>query len=210
MDQWKIRQIVDLAASGSAPTAWSEALMTDGDKHAHTWNVTVLNAGQAADLTGATAIGYFNRADRATVAVPATITGNLVSVTMTQECYAIEGPLVGIFRLMASGSTTLTLSVLRFNVGKGPNSAIVDPGNIVPDLDTLLAQVANIEAVTQACIAATGDADAAADRANDAANRIDWNIIFTDDGEGNVTVSGADITDDGEGNVTIAPFAITT
>ena len=209
MEQWKIRQTVDLAASGSGPTAWSEALMTDGDKNAHTWNVTVLKAGQAADLTGATAICYFNRADHATVAVPGTITGNLVSVTMTQECYAIEGPLVGIFRLMKSGTTTLTLSVLRFNVGKGPNSAIVDPGGIIPDLDALLAQAANIEAVTRACIAGTSDADAAASRANDAANRIDWNIIFTDDGAGNVTVSGADITDDGEGNVIIAPFAIT-
>ena len=207
MAQWKISQTIDLAASGSAPQAWSEALMTDGDKNAHTWNVTVMKSGKAADLTGATSICYMNRADRATGAVPATITGNLVSVTLTQECYAVEGPLVGIFRLM-QGGITLTLSVLRFNVGKGINSAIVDPGNIIPDLDALLAHVANIEAVTQACMAATDDAQAAADRANAAANRIDWNIIFTDDGEGNVTVSGADITDDGEGNVTIAPFAL--
>lgn len=209
MEQWKIRQTVDLAASGSGPQAWTEALMTDGDKHAHTWIITVLNGGKPAELSGVTAVCYFNRADHATVAVPATISENLVSVTMTEECYAIEGPLVGIFRMMTNDAMTLTLSVLRFNVGKGPNSAIVDPGGVVPNLETLLAQVARIEAVTQACVNATDDASAAADRANAAANRIDWNIIFTDDGEGNVTVSGADIIDDGEGNVIIAPFAIT-
>lgn len=211
MAQWKIRQTVDLAASGSGPTAWSEALMTDGDKSAHTWAVTVLDGGQPADLTGTAAMCYFNRADHGTVAVQGTITGNQVSVTLTQECYAIEGPLVAIFRLTHTDGTILTLSVLRFNVGKGPNNnAVIDPGGVVPDLETLLAQVASIEAILQAANTATENAQTAADRANAAADKLNWDFIVTDDGAGNVTLSGlVDVVDDNNGNVSIGPFVTT-
>ena len=211
MAQWKIRQTVDLAASGSAPTAWSEALMTDGDKNAHTWAVTVLDNGRAADLNGATAICYFNRADHTTVAVKGTITGNLVSVMLTQECYAIEGPLVSIFRLTNTTGMILTLSVLRFNVGKGPNNnAVIDPGGVVPNLETLLAQVASIEAILQAANTATENAQTAADRANAAADKLNWDFVVTDDDAGNVTLSGlVDVVDDNNGNVSIGPFVTT-
>ena len=87
MAQWKIRQTVDLAASGSTPTAWSEALMTDGDKNAHTWTVTVMDDGLAANLVGMAAMCYFNRADHVTVPVAGTIRGNQVSVTTAFYCH---------------------------------------------------------------------------------------------------------------------------
>lgn len=211
MAQWKIRQTVDLAASGSTPTAWSEALMTDGDKNAHTWTVTVMDDGLAANLVGMAAMCYFNRADHVTVPVAGTIRGNQVSVTLKKECYDIEGPLVAIFRLTTPDGTIMTLSVLRFNVGKGPNNnAVIDPDGIIPDLETLLAQVASIEAITQAAIAATEDAQTAADRANAAADKLNWDFVVTDDDAGNVTLSGlVDVVDDNNGNVSIGPFATT-
>lgn len=165
MSKWTIRQAIDLARSGSGPQVWPEALMATGDNLAHTWEITIRDNGQPANLAGAAVAAYFNRGDNVAVRVPGSVAGNVAAVTMTQECYAIEGPLVGIFRVTLKGMT-LTASILRFVVGKGPCDAIVDPGKVVPDLDDLLAQIERMEAGTAAANAATTAANNAAANAN--------------------------------------------
>lgn len=165
MSRWKIRQTIDLARSGSGPQVWPDALMVAGDKEAHSWEITIRKGSKPVSLDGATVAAYFNRADDVAVRVPGTAAGSVATVTLKQECYAIEGPLVGIFRVTLDGAT-MTASVLRFVVGKGPCDAIVDPGNVVPNLDDLLAQIERMEAGTAAANTATANANTAAANAN--------------------------------------------
>ena len=168
MSKWMIRQTIDLARSGSGPQVWPDALMVAGDNKAHTWEVTIRHGGKPVDLTGATVVGYFNRADDVAVRVAGTASGSVASVTLEQPCYAIEGPLVGIMRVGMDGMT-MTVSVLRFQVGKGPFDAIIDPGKVVPNLEDLLAQIERMEAGTAAANEATDNANAAAATANNMA-----------------------------------------
>lgn len=150
MDKWSIRQSVDLALSGNGPYIWPDALMVAGDRMAHTWEITINHGGKAASLEGAQATAYFNRADNVAVALAGTVNDNVASVTMAQECYAVEGPLIGIFRLTTADGETLTISVIRFSVRKGPYDAVVDPGEVIPSLPDLLAQIQAMEAATEA------------------------------------------------------------
>lgn len=169
MDNWKIKQTIDLSHSCSGPGIWPSALMVNGDRQAHTWEIEVLSAGQAADLSGAAVTAYFNRADNVTVPVKGSISGNIASVTLEQACYAMNGPLIGIFRLVTAAGITLTISMLRFTVAGGPCGTIVDPGNVIPSLDDLLAQIELMEQGTAA-------ANAAASKANAAAGYVDANM----------------------------------
>ncbi|MGN0976063.1 MAG: hypothetical protein ACI4OL_08660 [Gemmiger sp.] len=167
MENWKIRQAVDLARSGCGPAAWPEALMVVGDKQAHTWEVVFTDGGAVPDLTGASVTAYFNRLDNETVVCVGSAEGNTVRVTLAEACYAFEGPLVGILRV-TQGPVTFTASILRFTVAHGANSVIVDPGDVVPDLTELLAQIANMERAMADTQQATTDANAATTAANTA------------------------------------------
>lgn len=173
MDRWKIRQTVNLAQSGSGPAVWPEALMLVGDRAAHTWEVTVTDNGAKPNLAGARVTAYFNRADNACVPVQGTIQDNVASVTLVNECYAVPGPMVGLFRLSTTDGVILTASMLRFTVGPGPADATVDPGHIIPSLDDLLAQIDEMEKGTQAANTAASSANTAAGKANTAASNAD-------------------------------------
>lgn len=126
---------------------------------------------QPVDLDGATVTAYFNRGDNVAVRVPGSAAGNVAAVTMKQECYAIDGPLLGIFRITLGGMT-LTASVLRFVVGKGPYGAIVDAGKVIPSLDDLMAQIEAMERATSAANTAAENAQAAANAAAASASAI--------------------------------------
>lgn len=169
MDNWKIKQTIDLSSSYSGPGIWPSALMVNGDRQAHTWEIEVRHAGQSADLTGVSVTAYFNRADNVTVPVKGSISGNIASVTLEQACYAVPGMLTGIFRLTTASGEILTASVLRFTVSAGPCGTIVDPGNVIPSLADLLAQIELMEQGTAA-------ANAAASKANAAAEYVDANM----------------------------------
>lgn len=209
---WLIHQNVDLLRGFVDVNIWQEALMLPGDDAAHRWEVEVKSGGQPVDLTGCTALAFFERSDkeRSNVTLPCNIAGNVVSVVLKPECYAIPGQLRAIMRVTGASGGVLTACETYFRVRNPPSGNIVDPGNIVPDIDVLLTKLQQVSAATDAAHAAAQSANEAAARATEAANRIDWNVVFTDDGAGNVFVSGASLTDDGAGNVYIAPFSTAT
>lgn len=165
MDNWLISDTVDLSIPGM-PRICPEALMVPGDDHAHTWEITLRNAGRPANLEGASAEAYFNRADNVAVPVKGEISGSTVRVTLTGACYIVPGPLVGIFRLTTSDGYVLTISVTRFTVTGGVHSSIVDEEHIVPNLEQLLEQIAAMEEAAK-------DADSAAQRAHSAAEEAE-------------------------------------
>lgn len=166
---WTIEQDIDLRCGAQTPQIWPNALMLTGDNLAHTWRVRVFDGGEAVALTGATVTGYFVRTDGNTVAVQGRVEGNTVAVTLAQACYAFEGDLKGVMRLTLGGKT-VTLSVLTLMVRKVLTDAIIDPGNVIPSLEDLLAQIEAMETATAAANTAAGAANTAAAAATSAAS----------------------------------------
>lgn len=166
---WMIEQDVDLRCGAQTPQIWPNALMLTGDNLAHTWRVRVFDGGGAVALTGATVTGYFVRTDGNTVAVQGSVEGSTAIVTLAQACYAFEGDLKGVMRLTLGGKT-VTLSVLTLMVRKVLTDAIIDPGNVIPSLEDLLAQIDAMETATAAANTAAGAANTAAAAAASAAS----------------------------------------
>ena len=166
---WVIEQDIDLRCGAQTPQIWPNALMLTGDNLAHTWRVRVFDGGGAVALTGATVTGYFVRTDGNTVAVQGSVEGSTAIVTLAQACYAFEGDLKGVMRLTLGGKT-VTLSVLTLMVRKVLTDAIIDPGNVIPSLEDLLAQIEAMEKATVAANTAAGAANAAATAATSAAS----------------------------------------
>lgn len=166
---WVIEQDIDLRCGAQTPQIWPNALMLTGDNLAHTWRVRVFDGGGAVALTGATVTGYFVRTDGNTVAVQGSVEGSTAIVTLAQACYAFEGDLKGVMRLTLGGKT-VTLSVLTLMVRKVLTDAIIDPGNVIPSLEDLLAQIEAMEKATVAANTAAGAGNAAATAATSAAS----------------------------------------
>ena len=174
MDNWKIRQTVDLARGGQTLRVWPDALMVEGDNEAHTWEITVMEDGQPATLDGVTCLVHFLRERNGQdedVICKGSVAGNVASVKLKKECY-IEGPAIGIFRIVVD-EKTLTLSKLLFTISKGPTGVVIDPGSVVGDLESLLAQMDRMESGTAAANKAAAAADTAAQTANTAAANAD-------------------------------------
>lgn len=166
---WVIEQDIDLRCGAQTPQIWPNALMLTGDNLAHTWRVRVFDGGEAVALTGATVTGYFVRTDGNTVAVQGSVEGSTAIVTLAQACYAFEGDLKGVMRLTLGGKT-VTLTVLTLMVRKVLTDAIIDPGNVIPSLEDLLAQIEAMETATTAANTAAGAANTAAAAADSAAS----------------------------------------
>ena len=163
-DIWQITQTVDLARGVQAPQVWPNALMLCGDSNAHTWRVAVMRGGRPATLAGKV-MGYFIRADGATVAVTGSLAGHVASVVLPQSCYTIEGDLQAVLRL-ADGDGLITLAALILPVRRMLTDSIVDTERIIPSLEDLLAPIERMEQGTQAAATAAGAANTAASNAN--------------------------------------------
>ena len=143
-NNWLIEQEIDLQRGAQAPQVWPNALMLCGDNNAHTWRVTVMDGGEAAQVTGSVT-GYFVRPDGNTVAVQGSMTGNVASVVLAQACYAQEGDVKAVMRLSSGTDAKVTLAALILPVRNVLTDSIIDPGEVIPSLDDLLAQIASME-----------------------------------------------------------------
>jgi hypothetical protein len=101
--------------------------------------VNVFSNGSQASIAGSVAANVI-RADGATVAVPGALSGNKATVVLNQSCYAVPGPISIIIKLTASGAIT-TLCAVVANVYQSSTDAVVDPGTIIPSIETLIAAI---------------------------------------------------------------------
>lgn len=144
-------------------------LLATNDKLAHRFGADLTNDGQDVDTTGMTVNGYFIRPDGNTVVLNGTASGSQVYVDLPESCYVYDGS----FTLAVKASDTThreTLLVLDGRIISSRTGDIIDPGEVVPDLEDLLEQIA-------ACEAATDAANDAADAANTAAEAVDQRIV---------------------------------
>ena len=163
-----------------------KSLYASGDKDAHIFELSFYRGAQEMDLSGASAQGYFIRADGYTVPIVGAISGNVVSLTLSEGCYYV----VGNFNLIIKVSIGESRKSVFWGNGyvvRSMTDAIVDEENVIPSLDELLAQIAAAESAakaastaatdannaTKAAQTATDNANAATKAANTAAGKID-------------------------------------
>lgn len=151
-----------------------KSLYASGDKNAHVFELTLHRGGQEMDLSGASAQGYFIRADGYTVPVTGAISGNIVTLTLSEGCYYV----VGNFNLIIKVSTAESRKSVFWGNGyvvRSMTDAIVDEENVIPSLDELLAQIAAAESAAKAANQAASAASSAATSAAQAASAADTN-----------------------------------
>lgn len=146
---WTIKQAVDLVRGFPDVNVWQEALMIPGDGKAHVWEIEVRNNGQPVDLTGCTVNAWFARDDGNAVYLVGQVSGNVASVTLSQECYAIAGQLRGVLKI-AKGGEVMSACESFFTVREPLPSQYVDPGQMIPSIDELLGRVEDCEAAATA------------------------------------------------------------
>ena len=135
-----------------------KSLYASGDKDAHIFELSFYRGAQEMDLSGASAQGYFIRADGYTVPIVGAISGNVVSLTLSEGCYYV----IGNFNLIIKVSIGESRKSVFWGNGyvvRSMTDAIVDEENVIPSLDELLAQIAAAESAAKAASTAATDAN---------------------------------------------------
>lgn len=140
-----------------------------GDAKANRVVVALKNGSENVDLSGVTVTGSFVRPpDEAVIPLNGNASGNEASVTLIDACYAEEG-YCEINVMLTVGQTRRTILSLTGYVLKKGSGAVVDVGNVIPSIDDIIAQYAEMQRVTQATQAAGISATTAASNANEKA-----------------------------------------
>lgn len=151
-----------------------KSLYASGDKDAHIFELSLYRGAEEMDLSGASAQGYFIRADGYTVPITGAISGNIVTLTLSEGCYYV----VGNFNLIIKVSIGESRKSIFWGNGyvvRSMTDAIVDDGNVIPSLDELLAQISAAESAAKAANQAASAANSAATSAVQAASAADTN-----------------------------------
>lgn len=155
---------VDLAQPMTPHTLTDQ--LCAGDSTAHCFTVR-LHRGDAPVRGVVDAAGYWLRPDGQTVLLPGRVAdGNTVSVTLAEACYRAPGWCTLCIRA-ADGEAMTTVLVLNVLVNGSLTEALLDPEQMVPDLDMLLSRIQEMNRVTAAANAAAVSANAAARRVPD-------------------------------------------
>lgn len=132
-----------LGCPGASP------LIVYGDQNGHEWQITVLDGGAPADLTGASILAYFARADGKTVLQPGEISGNVVTIDFSAACCAVVGR-IGVSVRMSQGDQRLTLAQRAFAVKRAATDDMIDPSGVVPTPEEMKEIIERAEAAAQA------------------------------------------------------------
>ena len=119
-----------------------------GDNGGNKITIEVLDGGSAATLSG-TVMGYVLRADKQTVTVEGTLSGNKASIVLPASAYTVIGAVSIVIKL-----GTTTIGACTSYVYRTTTDTIVDPGSVVPDVSELLALIGDCETATDAAEAA--------------------------------------------------------
>ena len=110
------------------------------DNQGNQINVEVFDGGSPATLSGTVSANVI-RADGGTVAVSSgSFSGNVASVTLPSAAYAVPGVVSIIIKITSSGVIT-TLAAIVANVYQSSTDTAVDPGTIIPSIQTLISSI---------------------------------------------------------------------
>ena len=135
-------------------------LFAQEDALAHRFEISILDGGQPAALTGNEGVtAYFTRhADQTTVLLLGKITADRrAAVTLSDACYAREGAFSLIIKV-SSGNVRHAVFYATGYVTRDRTGVVIDENDVIPSIDELLAQIASMEAAVDAANEAAQDA----------------------------------------------------
>lgn len=143
MTPYVLRTTVHLDQPGR-DISWG-ALACPGNAKAHRIEIEVRERGGMVDLAGVRVVLYARRDDGETVLVKGEVDENgRACATLEKECYAVVGKVVCTLTIM-SGELVMAAARVFLSVKAAYGDAVIDPGESIPTLETLLQQAAAIE-----------------------------------------------------------------
>ena len=109
------------------------------DNNGNKIGVNVFQDGEPVTLTGSISADVI-RSDGGTVAVSGTASDNQAYVVLPQACYAVPGVISIVIKNTVSSDVT-TLCAVVANVYQSSTDSVVDPGTIIPSVQTLISQI---------------------------------------------------------------------
>jgi hypothetical protein len=171
-------RIVDTDLLVGAKTVDLGTIMYQGDNNSHVLGARVWKGRTQQTISG-TIKGYVVRRDGVTVPYDGEIVNNAGVITLGKNAFNVPGH-IDITVKVNTESDEITIASYTGTVKTTQSNAVVDPENIIPDLNTLLAQIDNMAAGTTAANNAAslantkaGLADTAATRANASASAVE-------------------------------------
>jgi len=172
------RTIVDMMKP-KAEIVW-DALASVGDAGAHKICVMTQENGKPIDLTGCTAQLLVQRQDEATRYLNADFDASgYACATLDKSCYEVAGRLQCTMQIKGENQSVISVARIYLLVSKAGGDIVIDPTHVVPNLNELLAQYERLKEISDQmektilkANTATKNADAAAKRADDAANDV--------------------------------------
>lgn len=134
MDRWLVSQSADLTTGKISISSGQTIHAVRGNALSIEWSVEVLNNGEPADISGCTCLAYAIRADGTTCVIGGSISGSVCTAKLPQQFFALAGHVNCLMNLAHSDGTTITISIIQFDVHRGPTDQIVDPGDVYPDI----------------------------------------------------------------------------
>lgn len=156
-----MRDVVNIDLNKGLSRTYAGMVLATGDNMANCFGAALYRGGEAVDITGYAVTGYFIRKSGAeTVVIVGKAEGNEAIVELPQACYAFDGNFS--LAIKVSGAdVTATVRVVDGAIRLTQTGVMIDPGDVVPSLDELFAQIAAMEAATAEANAAAAAADAA-------------------------------------------------
>lgn len=138
--------IVDIDLNtGTVFRSFMNKALGEGDENANRFGFRCFRNGEPVSLNGTTVIGHFVRADGETVELDGgAVTGDTAFVTLEKSCYAVEGQFTLSIKL-SGGGVIGTIRMVDGTVVNTTEGAIIDPGDVIPDLTEYLEVVEDAE-----------------------------------------------------------------
>lgn len=125
------------------------SILVTGDKLGNRFGAEIFRDGKPVDVTGCGVTAYFMRPGEDAIVLNGTASGSVAYVDLAQACYSKASSFTLTIKISYGGSTT-ALRVIDGYILLTQTDELVDPGEAVPTLDDIFAQIAAMEAATAA------------------------------------------------------------
>lgn len=120
-------------------------LAMQGDAEADELRIRVVKDKDEADMTGYSVGGYLERADGKRVALTGTASDSLVTVTLNEACYRVEGSYKAFVRLSKENGEKMTLFYFAGRIENEGDGEIVIDESTLPSADELIDMIKDID-----------------------------------------------------------------
>lgn len=142
-----LEDIVDVDLNNPVVRSFAARVIGEGDTRSNRFGVRIFRDGSPVNINGGTCMGYFIRHGHADTVIidGGSFSGNEAYVTLPESCYVYDGPFTLVIKLIGGGVTG-TVRIVDGTVIDSLLGQAIDPGHVIPDIDTLSSLVARAEA----------------------------------------------------------------